>query len=83
MRKELTFKTFPEQRFQDTAYVALLFIDEVNNKNYYNEIQDLWSIFISTPFFRNKTFAETELFGNINNGLERFRKIYKYMHELK
>lgn len=81
--KELTFKTFPEQRFQDTAYVALLFIDELNNKKYHDKIQDLWTIFISTPYFRNKTFAETELFGNINNRLERFKKIYKYMNELK
>ncbi|MVM39273.1 hypothetical protein GO730_19770 [Spirosoma sp. HMF3257] len=83
LRKELQFDRFPQEKFQDFAYISLLNIDRKNGQNNIQEIQILWDRFVNTEYSKSGSkLIDSEKWGNVEGRSLEFEKMYNFIDNI-
>jgi hypothetical protein len=82
LKKELQFDKFPDEKFQDIAYLALLHIDKQTGQNNINEIRGLWDRFLNAEFTRGFKLEKSAKWGNIESQYCNFVKMYNFVDSI-
>lgn len=84
LKKELLFDGFPNEKFQDTAYLALLHTDIRLKTSHIQTIQPLWNRFISFEFGNAKKyrFADAPKWAHIEGRYAEFARFHAFMEIL-
>lgn len=83
--KELVFDKFPQEKFQDLALNALMYIDESQNTIYTKEVLKgggLWDNFINFEQLPNRALSNFDRWGNMTKNYSRFKLGYEFIEQI-
>lgn len=86
LNKSLQFDRFPDEKFQDWAFIALRWIDKINGttiSNDYLKEDGLWNKFVNFEFKTKKTWklSDSKKWGDLESRDNDFERIMNYYKE--
>jgi hypothetical protein len=83
--KHLTFTKVPEERLQDRAIPALMYLDKINSTYYADEILKPggpYDIFINTEFYRGLKLSQGERWSDIDGNYLHFCRTFDFVQSI-
>nr|MBU3857803.1 hypothetical protein [Flavobacterium sp. MC2016-06] len=83
LERELYFEKFPNERFQDIALYALMYIDKQNKTEFANELlkpNGLWNKFVDYEFMTSFKLSNSNRWNNILDHYNDFEKMLEFIN---
>ncbi len=85
LNSELRFEKFPNERFQDIALFAIIYIDNKNKTDFskqFKEPNGLWTKFVEFEFMNKFKLEDSKRWGNVDEKYNDFASMLEFMNKL-